>query len=167
MGTFREEIRQSVTQQQKFHTNDVKSDRNPVIKRWLDNRVLNFFSYCLQMTDERKKDTKVKCKCNESIIKQSTFVEHILLYKKHLSFAGACSQMNTTLHQNRPGEMQNWKNLHLEPHHNYWIYYVNIDLCHQYGISVADHRRSSSQNAFSARRNSCFIWLEWTLLISL
>ena len=29
-------------------------------------------------------------------------MEYILLYKKHLSFAGARSQMNTTLYQNRP-----------------------------------------------------------------
>ena len=44
--------------------------------------------------------------------------------------------MNTTLYQNRPGETQNWTNLHLEPH-DYGIYYENIDLRHQYGISVA------------------------------
>ena len=26
---------------------------------------------------------------------------------------------------------------HLEPH-GYWIYYVNIELCHRYGVSVAE-----------------------------
>ena len=41
----------------------------------------------------------------ESIAKQPVFVEYILLYKKHLSFAGARLQMNTTLNQNQPGEM--------------------------------------------------------------
>ena len=33
--------------------------------------------------------------------------------------------------------MQNRKNWHLEPHY-YQIYYVNIDLRHLYGISVAE-----------------------------
>ena len=45
--------------------------------------------------------------------------------------------MNTTLHQNRPEDTQNWTNLYLEPH-DYRIHYVNIDLCHQNGISVAE-----------------------------
>ena len=45
--------------------------------------------------------------------------------------------MNTTLHQNRPEDTQNWTNLYLEPH-DYRIHYVNIDLHHQYGISVAE-----------------------------
>ena len=61
-------------------------------------------SYCLRMTDKRKKATKVKYKHDESITKQSIFVEYIPLQKKHLSFAGARSQMDTTLYQNRPGE---------------------------------------------------------------
>ena len=34
-------------------------------------------------------------------------------------------------------EKQNQTNLHLETH-EYQIYYVNIDSCHQYGISVAE-----------------------------
>ena len=34
--------------------------------------------------------------------------------------------MNTTLHQNRPEDSQNWTNLYLEPH-GYRIRYVNID----------------------------------------
>ena len=33
--------------------------------------------------------------------------------------------------------IENQTNLHLEPH-DYRIYYVNIDLRHQYGISVAE-----------------------------
>ena len=56
------------------------------------------------MTDKRQKATKVKRKRDNSITKQSIFVEHILLSKKNLSFAGARSQMITTLYQNRPEE---------------------------------------------------------------
>ena len=56
------------------------------------------------MTDKRQKATKVKCKRDKSITKQSIFVEYILLEKKHLSFAGARSPMNITLYKNRPGE---------------------------------------------------------------
>ena len=55
----------------------------------------------------------------------------------HLNFARARCQMNTTLHQNRPEDTQNWTNLYLEPH-DYRIHYVNIHLRHQYGISVAE-----------------------------
>ena len=65
---------------------------------------IHCFSYCLRMTYKRQKATKVKCKRDESLTKQSIFVEYSLLYNKHLSFAGARSQMNTTLYQNRPGE---------------------------------------------------------------
>ena len=60
------------------------------------------FSYCLRMTDKQQKATKVKCKGEESQTKQPIFVEYSLLLKKHLSFAGARWQMNTTLYQNRP-----------------------------------------------------------------
>ena len=54
------------------------------------------------MTDKRQKATKVKCKRDESLTKQSMFVEHSLLWEKHLSFAGARWQINTTLYRNRP-----------------------------------------------------------------
>jgi len=47
------------------------------------------------MTDKKQKATKVKCKCEESLTKQSIFVEYRL--KKHLNFAGARGQINTTL----------------------------------------------------------------------
>ena len=50
------------------------------------------------MTDKRQKATKVKSKCDESITKQSIFVEYIPLQKKHLGFARAPLQMNTTLY---------------------------------------------------------------------
>ena len=54
------------------------------------------------MTDKRQEATKVKSKREESQTKQPIFVEYTLLLKKHLSFAGARWQMNTTLYQNRP-----------------------------------------------------------------
>ena len=38
-------------------------------------------------------------KCKESLTKQSIFKDYSLLYQKHLSFAGAHWQMNTTLYQ--------------------------------------------------------------------
>ena len=60
--------------------------------------------YMLRMTDKRQKAAKVKCKGIESLTKQSKFAEYSLLQKKHLSFSGAHSQMNTTLYQNRPGK---------------------------------------------------------------
>ena len=89
------------------------------------------------MTDKRQKAVKVKWKHDEPLTKQSIFVEYSLLQKKHLSFSGAHSQLNTTLYQNRPGETEDWTNLRLEPH-DYRIYYVNIDLRPRYGISVAE-----------------------------
>ena len=81
-----------------------------------------------------------------SITKQSMFVEYSLLWKKHLSLAGARWQMNTTLYQNRQEVTQNWTNLYLEPH-DYRIHYVNINVRHQYGISV-----SESQTFLLAKR---------------
>ena len=56
------------------------------------------------MTDKRQKATKVKRKHDDSITKQSIFVEYILHSKQNLSFAGARSQMITTLYENRPEE---------------------------------------------------------------
>ena len=110
------------------------------------------------MTGKRQKATKVKCKREESVTKQSIFVEYSLLLQKHLSFAGARWQMNSTLYQNRPEDTQNWTNLYLEPH-NYWIYYVNIGLRHQYGISVAKSQTfllAKRPQQRRARRNGCF-----------
>ena len=110
------------------------------------------------MTGKRQKATKVKCKREESVTKQSIFVEYSLLLQKHLSFAGARWQMNSTLYQNRPEDTQNWTNLYLEPH-NYWIYYVNIGLRHQYGISAAESQTfllAKRPRRRRARRNGCF-----------
>ena len=62
--------------------------------------------------------------------------------------------------------MQNWTNLYLEPH-DYRIHYVNIDLRHQYGISVAEsqmflrakrpqrRRRKRKKWMFSQAKNLC------------
>ena len=94
----------SATQQQKFHTDDAKSVRNPVRSANWSTEQFHCFSYCLRMTDKRQKAAKVKCKCDESLTKKPIFVEYSLLSKKHLSFAGAHLKMNTTLYQNQPGE---------------------------------------------------------------
>ena len=59
--------------------------------------------------------------------------------------------MNKTVYQNRT-------NLHLESH-DYRIYYVNIDLRHQYGISVAESQTfllAKRPQRRGARRNGCF-----------
>ena len=45
--------------------------------------------------------------------------------------------MDTTIYQNQPEDTKHWTNLYFEPH-DYHIYYVNIDLCHQYEISAAE-----------------------------
>ena len=66
--------------------------------------------------------------------------------------------MNTTLYQNLPEDTQNWTKLYLEPH-DYRIFYVNIDLRHQYGISAAELRtffHSKCSQLRRARRNGCF-----------
>ena len=52
----------SATQRQKFHTDDVKSVRNPVRSADWSTEQLHCFSYCLRMTDKRQRATKIKCK---------------------------------------------------------------------------------------------------------
>ena len=86
------------------------------------------------------------------------FVEYTLLWKKHLSFAGARRQMNKTLQQNRPEDTSNWTNLYLESH-DYRIYYVNIDLRHHYGNSVPVSKtfiRAKLPQRQRQRKNGCF-----------
>ena len=61
----------SATQRQKFQTEDVKSVQKPVVSSDWTKENLHCFSYCLQMTDKRRKATKVKFKHDESITKQS------------------------------------------------------------------------------------------------
>ena len=71
-----------MTQRQKFHTDDVKSVQNPVTSADRSTEQLHCFaivSYCLRMTDNRQKSTKVKCNCEEFLTKQSIFVEYSLL----------------------------------------------------------------------------------------
>ena len=82
-------------------------------------------------------------------------------------FAGARGQMNTTLCQNRPEETQNWTNLYLKPH-DCRIYYANINLRHQYGISAAESQtflRAKRLQRRRARRNGCFRRLLFLLFL--
>ena len=58
----------SATQRQKFHTDDVKSVRNPVRSADWSTERLHCLSYCSRMTDKRQKATKVKCKREESLV---------------------------------------------------------------------------------------------------
>ena len=69
----------SITERQKFHTDDAKSVRNPVRSADWSTESFHCSSYCLRMTDKRQKEAKVKCKRAESPTKQSIFVEHSLL----------------------------------------------------------------------------------------
>ena len=69
----------------KCHTNDVKTVQNlDRSSDWL-MQLLYSFSYCLLMTDRRKKVTQVTC--DESTTKQSIFVEYnIAIWKKCSEF---------------------------------------------------------------------------------
>ena len=69
----------SVTQRQKFHTDDAKSVRNPVRSANWSTEKFHCSSYCLRVTDKRQKAAKVKCKRDESLTKQSIFVDYSLL----------------------------------------------------------------------------------------
>ena len=53
--------------------------------------------------------------------------------------------MNTTLHQNRPEDTQNWTNLYLAPH-DYRIHYVNVDCVISMEFRSLSRRRSFSRN---------------------
>ena len=73
--------------------------------------------------------------------------------------------MNTILYQNRPEDTLNWTKIYLEPH-DHRIYYVNIDLRHQYGIAAPELQtflRAKRPQLRRARRNGCFrrllLWL--------
>ena len=52
-----------------------------------------------------------------------------------LELVGRSTQQFTKIDQKTRIEI--WTNLYVEPH-DYQIYYVSIDLCHQNGISVAE-----------------------------
>ena len=67
--------------------------------------------------------------------------------------------MNTTLHQNRPEDTQNWTKIYLEPHDHRIYYYVNTDLRHHYGISAPESQTfllAKRPQRRRARRNGCF-----------
>ena len=68
-----------MTQRQKFHTDDAKSVQNLVRRANWSKEECHCFNYCLRMTDKRQKAAKVKCKRDESLTKQSIFVECSLL----------------------------------------------------------------------------------------
>ena len=95
------------------------------------------------MTD--KINTKGHKECQRHEYKQnSQYLWNIiiLLQKKHLSFSEACLQMNTTIlikltKRNIQLNKINLFFLSLEPH-DHQIYNVNIDLHHQYAISVCE-----------------------------
>ena len=76
---------------------------------------------------------------------QQIFVEYSFSRRSIWVFARARGQMNKTLYQNRPEYTQNWENLYLEPH-DCRIYYVNINLRHQYGISAAESQTFCGSN---------------------
>ena len=66
----------------------------------------------------------------------------------------AHSQKNTKLYHNRPGEKQNFQ-LEL---HDHQICYESINLCHQYGIYVAEGQtflgaRSEKRRLYSLANN--------------
>ena len=68
-------------------------------------------------------------------------------------------------HKNRPEDTLNWTKIYLEPH-DHRIYYVNIDLRHQYGIAAPESQtflRAKRPQLRRARRNGCFrrllLWL--------
>ena len=90
------------------------------------------------MTDKIQKATKVKFKSEESLTKQSIFLEYSLSsLEETFEF---CWSLLADEHNTSPKidqKTQNWTNLYLELH-DYQIHYVTIDLRHQYGIPVAE-----------------------------
>ena len=154
----------------KFHIDDVKSVQNPVISadigRW---------SYCSKIVlaivyerqiNKRQKATKVKSKCAETITKQSIFV--VLFFSRRsiwvlLELVCRWTQHFTKIDQEKHKIEQI---LHLEPH-DYPIYYINIDFCHQYGISVAEPQMfllTKPPQRRGAVRNGCSHKL-WCMLL--
>ena len=112
------------------------------------------------MADKRQKAAKVKCKHKESLTKQSMFVEIIIVFSRRSiwvlrELVGRSTQHFTKIDQKT---RKNWTNLYLEPH-DYWTYYVNIGLHHQYGISAAESQTfllAKRPRQRRAMRNGCF-----------
>ena len=99
----------SAPQRQKFHTDDVKSVQNLVSRSDWSIQQLYCFTYCLRVTDKRPQRSNVNRVVNVMNVLQNSQYSwnnyyYILLQKKHLSFAGTCSQQNTKLYRDRPGE---------------------------------------------------------------
>lgn len=77
------------------------------------------------------------------------------------SFAGARSKKNTKLYQNRSGETKSNKPIFATQ--DYRINYANMNLRHQYGISVAEAHTSlpaKRPNWRGARKDGCFCRLQ-------
>ena len=149
----------STTQRQNFHTDDVKSVRSPVRSADWTTEQLHCFSCCLRMTDKRRKAAKVKCKRGESITYKT--VNICGTYSSPEEAFEFCWISFTDEHNSLPKSTR-WNvklnKLHLEPH-DYGIYYVNIDLRHQCGISVTESKtflRVKRPQRRGAMRNGCF-----------
>ena len=92
------------------------------------------FTYCLGVTDKRPQRSNVNMM---NLLQNSQYFQNIFFFRKAsevlLELVRKRSRDFTIINQ----EKQDQTNLNLEPH-DYRIYYVNIDLRHQYGISVAE-----------------------------
>ena len=112
----------------------------------------------------QKRKNHNECKRDESITKQTIFVEYIMYSSLEeafefclSSFADEHNNFNKINQEKRTIEQII---LHLKPH-VYQIYYVNIDLHvrHQYGISVSESQMfvlAKRPQQTGTRRNSCF-----------
>ena len=106
------------------------------------------------MTDKRQKATKVKCKREESLTKQSIFVEYSILKNKHLSFAAARWRMNT---KSTRRHVKSDKFVFVTP----WL--LDLLCKHWFASSVwnfccwvADVPPYKTSRRWRARRNGCF-----------
>ena len=84
------------------------------------------------MTDKRQKATKVKCKRDESLTKQSKYSS--LEEAFEFSWSLFADEHNTYVKSTRRNRIEKFEC----GTHDYQIYYANIDLRHQYGIPVTE-----------------------------
>lgn len=112
----------------------------PVLIGWWSNCIL--FSYIVYKFRQKTR--------NHTTTKQSLIIFEIYSWlEEAFEFrAGNVSHSlkNSTFYNNRLRETINGKKFKLEIH-DYKIYYVNVDLYHQYGISVVEAQVSLLQNA--------------------
>ena len=87
------------------------------------------------MTYTRQKVTKVKFKRDEPLTKQSKLVEYILEEAFEFCWSSFAEEYNTFVKSTRRNVKLN--KFGCGPQH-YRIYCVNIDPCHQYGVSVVE-----------------------------